>query len=71
MDKNKLIINPKTGKADKRLDRSPDKLSDEQVLEIRKKYKNGNTSLRKLATEYGVSHVYIGYLIHRKKRISI
>lgn len=66
-----ILINPKTGKIDRRLQPREDKLTDEQVVEIRKKYRKGDTTLRKLAAEYGVSHVYISYLVKRKKRITV
>ena len=46
-----ILINPKTGKVDRRLTPREVKLTDEQVLEIRKKYRKGDVSLRKLAVE--------------------
>lgn len=42
------------------------KLTANQVLEIRRKYKAGGTSQRKLGVEYGVSHHTIADIISRK-----
>ncbi len=42
------------------------KLKEEQILEIRNKYKNGNTSCKKLANEYSCSPMNICRIINRK-----
>lgn len=42
------------------------KLSPEQVREIRHKYSGGGTSMYKLAREYGVGYSTINYLINRR-----
>lgn len=42
------------------------KLNEKQVLEIREKYTEGNTSYAKLGEEYGVSHSTIRRIITRK-----
>lgn len=42
------------------------KLNPEIVKEIREKYKKGNTSYRKLAKEYNVSHSHIKKIIDKK-----
>jgi len=46
-------------------------LTDMQVKEIRRKYRRGDTSTRKLGIEYGVSHVYISYLIKRTRKTTV
>ena len=66
-----LLVNPKTGKVDNRLLPREDKLTDEQVVAIRREYRRGDVSLRALGEKYGVSHVYISYLVKRKKRITV
>lgn len=41
-------------------------LTEEQVKEIREKYKKGGTDHRKLGKEYGVSHMTIGRIVNNK-----
>ena len=43
------------------------KLTEKQVLEIRKEYTNTKTTQKKLAIEYGVCQQLIGDIINRKK----
>jgi hypothetical protein len=40
-------------------------LTNDIVLEIRAKYAKGDTTHRKLAEEYGISHTTVGYIINR------
>ena len=41
-------------------------LTNDIVLEIRAKYAKGDTTHRKLAEEYGISHTTVRYIINRK-----
>ena len=42
------------------------KLTEKQVLEIRQKYSQGGTTQQKLAEEYNVTNVTIGYIVRYK-----
>jgi hypothetical protein len=42
------------------------KLSEEQVREIRSRYATGTTTQRALASEFGVSHILVGFIVRRE-----
>jgi hypothetical protein len=66
----KSNVSEKTRRKPRKRYIKPEGLTDEQVKEIRRKYRRGDTSTRKLGVEYGVSHVYISYLIKRTRAIT-
>jgi len=47
------------------------KLTETQVLEIRKKYADGGYTHKSLATEYNVGHTAISNIIHRERWVHI
>ena len=50
----------------KGVDHGSAKLTEEQVIEIRRRYADGGVTYRSLAAEYGVHHSVIGYIITRR-----
>lgn len=47
------------------------KLTDSDVIEIRKEYRRGNISKRELAEKYGVCAAHIGDIIKRNRRYNV
>lgn len=43
------------------------KLTDEQVIEIRRRYADGGVTQQALGDEYGVNHSLISYIVRRKR----
>lgn len=55
----------RTGLQGRGQDHGRAKLTDEQVLEIRRRYAVGDVSQRALATQYGVNQTLIGFIVRR------
>jgi hypothetical protein len=65
-DNNRDCIEKGRGNKPKGVEASKSKLTEQQVLDIRRIYAEGKTSHRKLAVEYGIDHRSIGRLIKNK-----
>ena len=50
----------------KGVDHGRAKLTEEQVIEIRRRYADGGVTHRSLGAEYGVTYSLIGYIVRRK-----
>lgn len=55
----------KKGRSSKGIDRPTNKLTEEQVVEIRDKYSTGRYTQRQLGAEYGVDYGGVGRIIRR------
>lgn len=47
------------------------KLSNKQILELKKEWSTGDWTLRALAARYGISHGHVYKIVHEKIRIGV
>lgn len=47
------------------------KLSDKEIKELKKEWKSGSWTLRKMAVRYGISHSHVYKIIHDKTRVNV